>query len=381
MRDGTIASGRRAWILLPLVVSLAPTACRTKQEREGAALYARMCAVCHGPNGEGYKADQAPNLRNAEYLASASDALLRDAIANGRLGSTMSAWGRQSGGPLFPAEVDAVIAFMRLWHPQRDVTLDERPPAGDRGRGSQLYFQECARCHGARGLEGPNARLRNPGFLANASNGFMRLAIANGRAGTLMLGFAGKLGPQGIDDLLAFIRNWTPAVEPPAPRPAPVDPPPLPLGKVVLNPRGPAPVGFRATPDVTPAAVIKAQLDRHAKMAILDARAPSDYLLEHIPGAVSVPFYDPKPYFDKLPRDVWLVCYCACPHAESGQLAEKLKAQGFTKVTVLDEGLGYWRSQKFGTELAKPAAVGAAGAKTTAGDPDENKPNPAAKPW
>src|ERR1700747_1860989 len=197
MRDGTTASGRRVFILLALVLSAALAACRTKPEREGAALYARMCAVCHGPNGEGYKADQAPNLRNAEYLASASDALLRDAIANGRLGSTMSAWGRQSGGALLRGEGDAGIPFMRLWHPQRDVTLDERPPAGDRGRGSQLYFQECARCHGARGLEGPTARLRNPGFLANASNGFLRLAIANGRAGTLMLGFAGKLGPQG----------------------------------------------------------------------------------------------------------------------------------------------------------------------------------------
>ena len=84
-------------------------------------------------------------------------------------------------------------------------------------------------------------------------------------------------------------------------------------------------------------------------MAILDARAPSDYLNEHIKGAVSVPFYDPSPYVDQLPRDAWLVCYCACPHAESGQLARKLVDQGFPKVTVLDEGLGVWRNRKYGT--------------------------------
>jgi rhodanese-related sulfurtransferase len=43
-----------------------------------------------------------------------------------------------------------------------------------------------------------------------------------------------------------------------------------------------------------------------------------------------------------------MVCYCACPHAESGQLAQKLVKEGFTKVTVLDEGLGYWRTKKYG---------------------------------
>ena len=344
-----VGGAGRALLLLGLFHALAgATGCRSKQEKQGAELYGRMCAVCHGKDGEGYKADQAPALRNAEYLASATDALLREGITMGRRGSTMSAWGRQAGGPLTPAEVDAVIAFMRLWHAKKDVTLDERPPVGDRGHGSQLYFQECARCHGARGVEGPNARLRNPGFMANASDGFLRLAVRNGRAGTAMLGFAGKLGDQGVEDVLAFMRSWTPLVDPPPPAPPPA-PPPIPLGKVVLNPKGPAPIGFRATPDVTPAAVIKAQLDRHARMAILDARAPSDYLAEHIFGAVSVPFYDPTPYFDKLPRDVWLVCYCACPHAESGQLAEKLKAQGFTKVTVLDEGLGFWRAQNYGT--------------------------------
>jgi len=64
---------------------------------------------------------------------------------------------------------------------------------------------------------------------------------------------------------------------------------------------------------------------------------------------VSVPFYDPAHYFPDLPKDAWLVCYCACPHAESGQLATKLVAAGFKQVTVLDEGLGVWRSRKYPT--------------------------------
>jgi rhodanese-related sulfurtransferase len=118
---------------------------------------------------------------------------------------------------------------------------------------------------------------------------------------------------------------------------------------VPLNPRGPEPKDFRVQPASTPADVVKAQLDHGARMALLDARAPSDYVSEHISGALSVPFYDPTPYIHLLPKDVWYVCYCACPHAESGQLAQKLAAAGFTKVTVLDEGIGVWRQRGYGT--------------------------------
>ena len=110
-------------------------------------------------------------------------------------------------------------------------------------------------------------------------------------------------------------------------------------------------MGFRTTPLTTPADAIKGQLDHGARMGILDARAPSDYMNEHIAGAVSVPFYDPDPYVSQLPRDAWLVCYCSCPHAESGTLAQKLAAKGFTKVTVLDEGLGVWKARKYPTKV------------------------------
>jgi cytochrome c oxidase cbb3-type subunit 3/ubiquinol-cytochrome c reductase cytochrome c subunit len=160
-----------------------------------------------------------------------------------------------------------------------------------------------------------------------------------------------SLGEGGIEDVLALLRSWQSTT--PGPRPPPARPPPLPLGPVPLNPRGPEPAGFVAHgtgAGTTRADVIKEQLDRGARMALLDARAPSDYMREHIAGAVSVPFYDPDPYFSALPRDAWLVCYCACPHAESGQLAQKLAAKGFNKVTVLDEGLGVWRMRKYPTQ-------------------------------
>src|SRR6266542_6119242 len=255
----------------------------------------------------------------------------------------MSAWSRDQGGPLAPTDVDALVTFIRAWQRHAVGPLDERPVAGDASRGGEVYARECARGHGASGTGGLYVNIGEPGLLSTASNGFLRHAIRNGRPGTPMTAFAATLGDAAIEDVLAFMRTWQPQPSRPT-RPPASAPQPLTLGPVPLNPQGPEPVGFKLHPATTPADVIKAQLDRHARMALLDARAPSDYLNEHIAGAVSVPFYDPDPFLSALPKNAWLVCYCACPHAESGQLTSKLTAAGFTKVTVLDEGLGFWRS-------------------------------------
>ena len=51
----------------------------------------------------------------------------------------------------------------------------------------------------------------------------------------------------------------------------------------------------------------------------------------------------------KLPKDHWVVTYCACPHAISGQAADRLRKAGFQKVGVLDEGFPYWKEQGYPT--------------------------------
>jgi cytochrome c oxidase cbb3-type subunit III len=338
-------------LLSPLLgFLLALPACKKPAPPEkptrGAELYGRMCAVCHGANGEGYKADQAPRLAQPDFQAAVSDPYLREAIKDGRTGTTMSAWSNGRGGPLSDQDVEELIQFLRTWSHGPRVTLDERALTGDAARGESTYARECLRCHGARGTGGPNLHIGNPQLLQTASNGYLRYAIRKGRVGTLMPSFEVTLSDAGIEDVTALLRTWaSPAPPPPPPVPAP----PIPLGPVPLNPKGPDPVGFKAFPSTTPLAVIHAQLERGARMALLDARAPSDYMNQHIAGAVSVPFYDPTQYFAKLPKNSWLVCYCACPHAESGQLAAKLQQAGFKKVTVLDEGLGAWTTQKYPT--------------------------------
>jgi cytochrome c oxidase cbb3-type subunit 3 len=322
----------------------------TPVERRGAELYARMCSVCHGAWGEGYRADQAPAVGHADFLATASDEFLRAAIADGRAGTTMSAWSTARGGPLTRVDMDAIILYLYslAGRDRRQRVLDERPSNGDVARGEATYTKSCVACHGARGTGGPYIAIGGAQLLSTAGNGFLREAIRAGRTHTAMAAFGSSLGDRGIDDLVAMLRSWQ-ASAVAAQRPPPARAAPIPLGPVPLNPKGPEPVGFKVHPGTTPADVIKAQLDRGAKMALLDARAPSDYVTEHIKGAVSVPFYDPDPFVSGLPKDAWLVAYCACPHAESGTLASKLVAKGFTKVTVLDEGLGVWRMRKYAT--------------------------------
>ena len=235
-----------------------------------------------------------------------------------------------------------------MWQPETPRTLDERRAFGSIKRGEKIYAASCVSCHGVRGKAGPNIGIGNPEFLTRVSAGFLRHAIRYGRAGTAMAGFDSTLGEQGVEDVVALLRSWERPVGE-KPRADITRPPPLPLGPVPLNPKGPEPRGFKQHPGRTSIDVIKPELDRGARMALLDARAPSAYMNEHIPGAVSVPFYDPKPYFDKLPRDAWLVAYCACPHAESRTLAALLVEAGFKKVTILDEGLREWRKRKYPT--------------------------------
>jgi mono/diheme cytochrome c family protein/rhodanese-related sulfurtransferase len=313
-----------------------------EQEARGATLYHRMCAVCHGADGNGYAADNAPAIANPRYLAVVKDNFLETAIGNGRTGTTMSAWSSARGGPLGYKDISAIVAYLRTFERFPRLEADDTPSKGDGKRGAAAYKLRCESCHGEKGAGGPYVHIGNSDLLASAGNGMLRATIRHGRGGTLMPAFARELGDDGIEDVIATLRSWQ-SEAPREVRPAPAKPPPLPLGPVPLNPKGPEPRDFKMQPATTPADIVKRELDRGAKMALLDARAQSDYLGEHIKGAVSVPFFDPDPYLAQL------VCYCACPHAESGQLARKLVEKGFTKVTVLDEGLGVWRARKYGT--------------------------------
>ena len=128
-----------AALLLASIALHTPATAETgsPQVEHGRELYGKMCAVCHGPAGEGYRADQAPRIAHPDFLSTVNDAYLHRAIAQGRPGTTMSAWGIERGGPLSSADVDALVALIRSWGHAPAVHLEERLLSGDPVRGKE----------------------------------------------------------------------------------------------------------------------------------------------------------------------------------------------------------------------------------------------------
>lgn len=314
----------------------------------GEVLYADHCALCHGEGGAGYAADHAPALSNPDFLPIASDALLRVAIDYGRPGTPMSAWSQVRGGPFSQQDTRAVVAYLRSWQETASVDVGEpRRPRVDAERavrGADLFATRCAQCHGPAGEGETAVSLNNPYFLTLATDDYLRYAITRGRRGTEMVSFADSLSDDQIGDLVALIRSWEKSPGAPAPT---IDLPDF-AEHVIVNPEGEVAEFAPREDRFVPADDVKAALDAGQRIVLLDARATSDWLAGHIPGAIPVPFYDATSMLDYLPRDgTWIIAYCACPHAASGQVVDALRDNGLEKTAILDEGVTVWEERGY----------------------------------
>jgi cytochrome c oxidase cbb3-type subunit 3/ubiquinol-cytochrome c reductase cytochrome c subunit len=325
---------------------------------QGRQAYGKFCATCHGPAANGYAADNAPSLRSLTFLSSASDAFLRAGIIRGRPGTAMAAFGRGLGGPLEPAEVNAIIAFLRDGG-LAPLPLPAERGAGEANRGKPIYDANCARCHGTQTQRSSAVHLANPILLETASDAFLRLAVEVGRPPTSMVPWKGALTPAQIDDVVAYVRSMAvPPGIPAAPPPAAPTGAPLPprQGPIVLNPKGRAP-DFTLKEDLYVSIdQVKEALDRKRRIVIADARAPSDWLNLRIAGAISTPYYE-KRSLDDIPKDgTWVLAYCACPHHVSGEVVAELRKRGYKHTAVIDEGVFAWQ-QKGYPVVAAPGAL------------------------
>ena len=316
---------------------------------KGPNLYTMYCATCHGAGRNGYAADNAPSLRTDTFLATASDAFLQSAITRGRPGTAMAAYGQALGGPLAPSDVDAIIAMLREGGPQR-IDLPPTPVAGSAKDGQVVYDAMCARCHGTPTQRSTAVHLANPILLETASDAFLRQAVVSGRAPTAMVAWASALAPKQIDDVVAYVRSMAtppgvPASPPPPPSPGPAAAPRK--GPIVINPRGRAPTFVLKDDLYVSIDQVKAALDQKRRIIIADARPPSEWLNQHITGAISTPHYDPKA-LDDIPNDgTWVIAYCACPHHVSGEVVAALRKRGYKHTAVLDEGVFAWQQKKY----------------------------------
>jgi rhodanese-related sulfurtransferase len=163
--------------------------------------------------------------------------------------------------------------------------------------------------------------------------------------------FQGQLDDAAVDDLVALLRSWAPApvAQPPMPMP-PMPPigmePPL-EGPIVINPGGAPPTFTLREERFVAADQVKHALDAKNRMVIIDARPGSEWIVNHIPGAVPMAHYQ-KARFDKVPKDgTWVIAYCACPHHLSGDVVDELRRRGYTHTAVLDEGILVWQQRKY----------------------------------
>ena len=88
----------------------------------GKPLFAAHCATCHGPDGEGGKGTgvtfsrprdlsiMPPALHNSGFLASASDAMIKNVLIQGRAGTPMVSF-LKAGLPL--KDIDDIVSYVR----------------------------------------------------------------------------------------------------------------------------------------------------------------------------------------------------------------------------------------------------------------------------
>ena len=84
----------------------------------GSELYAANCASCHGGRGEG---KEGPALNNPVFLETVTDTYLMTTIHDGRVGTSMPAYGEPSPVRRLLAryEIESVVAHIRSWEDRR----------------------------------------------------------------------------------------------------------------------------------------------------------------------------------------------------------------------------------------------------------------------
>ncbi len=148
-------------------------------------LYEQNCSGCHGSGGKG---GAAIALGDPVYLAIADDAILRRAATNGISGTSMPAFARSAGGTLTDKQIDMIVRGIRERWSKADALGGVNPPPysaaepGDVSRGSGVYAQYCASCHGDAGRGGPKASsIVDGSFLALLSDQELRTIVIVGR--------------------------------------------------------------------------------------------------------------------------------------------------------------------------------------------------------
>ncbi len=190
----------------PSLIVASEDAEHIKQIEQGAELFKKDCAGCHGTSGRGDGFVAEVLLRKPKDLASTrySLVLLSQVLWNGKRGTAMPAW-----RALPQQQLSALAAYVQSLHgPVKVPTLSSESVQ----RGSQVFMQNCAPCHGVAGdgkgtaasaliPEPADFRLKQPGFE------YIMQVLSSGIPGTGMPAWKDQIPEQDRRALAIFVRS------------------------------------------------------------------------------------------------------------------------------------------------------------------------------
>jgi rhodanese-related sulfurtransferase len=86
---------------------------------------------------------------------------------------------------------------------------------------------------------------------------------------------------------------------------------------------------------------VKAMIACKENAVLLDVRSPAEAAAIPFPGSVNIPLVVLRKRWTELPKDKEIIAFCKIS-LRGYEAAMILKAQGFTKVKVMDGGLLMW---------------------------------------
>jgi mono/diheme cytochrome c family protein len=191
----------------PSLIAASEGAEHIKEIEQGAELFKKDCAGCHGTTGRGDGFVAQVLLRKPKDLASArySLVLLSQVLWNGKRGTAMPSW-----RSLPQQELSALAAYVGTLH----VTVKEVALSPDSlERGSQVFMQNCAPCHGIAGdgkgtaattlIPAPaDFRFKQPDF------DYILQVLSNGIPGTGMPAWKDQIPERDRRALADFVRTF-----------------------------------------------------------------------------------------------------------------------------------------------------------------------------
>lgn len=108
----------------------------TGDPSEGAVIFQSNCAACHGAEAQGRFGWPLAKT----WSGTNPDAFIRQVVGQGIEGTIMPAWGEQDGGPLSPAQVEDVAAYVLSLSPTATAPTPVPEEAGPLGRTQSLII-------------------------------------------------------------------------------------------------------------------------------------------------------------------------------------------------------------------------------------------------